>query len=68
MLRWTKQGTGWNALEGPFAVKVTPKADGRWDWAVFADGAVNPTATGVAASAGAAKTAGEQFVKRSGRV
>jgi hypothetical protein len=67
-MRWTKQGNGWNATEGPFAVKAAPKGDGRWDWAVFADGADNPTATGVAASAGAAKTACENFVKRSGRV
>lgn len=67
-MRWVQQKTGWNAAEGPFAVKVTPKGDGRWDWAVFADGGSNATATGVAASAGAAKTAADNFVKRSGRV
>jgi hypothetical protein len=67
-LKWAKQGTGWSAAEGPFAMTATPKGDGRWDWAVFADAGVNPTATGVRSSVGAAKTAAEQFVARSGRV
>jgi hypothetical protein len=68
MVVWTKQEQAWRGTAGPFLVKVSPKGDGRWNWAVFVDGASNPAATGVAASAGAAKTTGEQYVKRSGRV
>jgi hypothetical protein len=68
MLAWKKQANGWTAAEGPFVVKVVPKGDGRWNWEVFADGVENPTATGIGSSVGAAKTACEQFVKRSGRV
>lgn len=68
MVAWTKQANGWKGVAGPFAVKAIPKGDGRWNWEVVADGATNPTATGVASSLGAAKTACEQFVKRSGRV
>jgi hypothetical protein len=68
MLAWTKQANGWTGTEGPFVVNVAPKGDGRWNWEVFADGSPNPTASGIGSSLGAAKTAGEQFVKRSGRV
>lgn len=68
MMRWAKQGSGVKLVAGPFVANASPKGDGRWEWAVFADGTANPTATGVASSAGAAKTACEQFVKRSGRV
>lgn len=68
MLAWKKDGPGWKGNEGPFVAQAAPKGDGRWNWSVFADAAPNPTATGVASSAGAAKTACENFVKRSGRV
>lgn len=68
MLRWTKKDAGWIATLDPFVVSATPKGDGRWNWAVHADGSPNPQATGIGASAGAAKTACEQYVKRSGRV
>jgi hypothetical protein len=53
---------------GPFAVEVTRKGDGRWDWKIFADGAESPLAAGVSPTVGAAKTKCEQFVARSGRV
>lgn len=53
---------------GPFSVKVQPKGDGRWTWEVRDRDKPNPMATGVGASLGAAKTAAEQFVVRSGRV
>jgi len=68
MVTWKKQGDAWRGTEGPFVADVSSKPDGRWDWKVFADAAPNPTAVGVRASLGAAKTACEQFVKRSGRV
>lgn len=68
MFGWIKKGNGFTAHVGPFVANVMPKGDGRWSWEVFSDGAVNPQATGVAASTGAAKTAAEQLVKRSGRV
>ena len=65
---WTKKGEHWGADVGPFRVAVQPKGDGRWTWEVFADGASNPMARGVAASLGSAKTVVEQLVTRSGRV
>lgn len=69
MLAWTKQrDSSLKGSEGPFVAHVVPKADGRWDWKIFVDDTPNPTATGVRASLGAAKTACEEFVKRSGRV
>jgi hypothetical protein len=69
MLAWTKQpADAVRAAAGPFVANVSPKGDGRWNWAVYADGSANATATGIASSLGAAKTACEQFVKRSGRV
>jgi hypothetical protein len=68
MLAWVKEADRWRGSEGPFVVHVAPKGDGRWSWAVHADATPNPTATGTAASLGAAKTACEQFVRRSGRV
>ncbi|MGZ3419500.1 MAG: hypothetical protein ACXWUG_23010, partial [Polyangiales bacterium] len=66
-IQWTKAATG--AMSGriePFTLKVDPKGDGRWNWQVLKDETRNPVATGVASSLGAAKTAVEQFVKRSG--
>lgn len=69
MLAWTKKPD--NSLKGsagPFVAHVVPKADGRWDWKIFVDETTNPAAVGVRASLGAAKTACEEFVKRSGRV
>jgi hypothetical protein len=68
-IRWIqKPGELWSSAAGPFALKVEPKGDGRWSWQVFVDSSSNPSAAGVAASLGAAKTVTEQFVKRSGRV
>jgi hypothetical protein len=68
-IRWNqKPGDLWSSAAGPFALKVEPKGDGRWGWQIFVDSSSNPSAAGVAASLGAAKTATEQFVKRSGRV
>jgi hypothetical protein len=68
-VKWTKNpGDAWLGLVGPFSMNVQPKGDGRWSWAVFTGESANPTATGVAASLGAAKTATEQFAKRSGLI
>lgn len=67
-IAWHKVGEAFSATAGPFRVKVQPKGDGRWNWHVFKDAAANPTATGVATSLGAAKTAVQQFVNRSGLV
>ena len=68
-MNWSKSKTGgFRATEGPFAVSVEPKGDGRWNWEVIQGTARSPLATGIGASAGAAKTAAEQFVKRSGLV
>jgi len=68
MIVWTKKADAWTGAEGPFTAKIAPKGDGRFAWAVHADGALHPAASGIAASLGAAKTAAEQLVKRSGRV
>ncbi len=67
-IEWIKKGTGFTVTVGPFVANVVPKGDGRWSWEVFADAADAPQASGVRSSAGAAKTAVEQLVKRSGRV
>lgn len=66
-IAWTKAASG--ALDAriePFTLNVAPKGDGRWNWQVLRDGTRNAVATGVASSLGAARTAAEQFVKRSG--
>jgi len=68
-MKWEKAaGDRWSARVEPFTLKVEPKGDGRWSWQVFQGASPNPTATGIAASLGAARTATEQFVKRSGLV
>jgi hypothetical protein len=68
-IAWTKStGDAWSARVEPFLLKVEPKGDGRFTWHVFKGEATGAAATGVAASAGAAKTVAEQFVKRSGLV
>ena len=53
---------------GPFVANVMPKGDGRWTWEIFADDARSSQASGIGSSKGAAKTAAEQYIKRSGRV
>ena len=74
MLAWKKQPDVtlktdvWLATLGPFAVKVAPKGDGRWNWEIIMDDARSPAATGIGNSLGAAKTACELYVGRSGRV
>lgn len=65
-IRWTKAGDGLTAHAGPFVMTVAPKGDGRWNWSVVKEGIVNPVATGIARSAGQAKTVAENFVNRSG--
>lgn len=68
-MTWTKTKTGgFSASEGPFAVSVEPKGDGRWSWQIIQGSARSPSASGIGSSAGAAKTAAEQYVKRSGLV
>ena len=68
MFAWTKKGEGFTASVGPFVANVKPKGDGRWTWEIFADEARGSQASGVGSSKGAAQTAAEQFIKRSGRV
>jgi hypothetical protein len=68
-MKWSKAaGDVWSCSAGPFTMKVAPKGDGRWNWHVFTGGSTNPTATGIRPSLGAAKTAAEQFVGRSGQI
>jgi hypothetical protein len=68
-LQWSKDAKGHSTSRvGPFRIILEPRGDGRWAWMIFDGEAQNPTATGVAASVGAAKTTVEQFVNRSGRV
>jgi hypothetical protein len=68
-MKWNKAtGDVWSTRGGPFSLRVAPKGDGRWNWQVFRGENHNPEASGVASSLGAAKTATEQFVKRSGLV
>jgi len=69
VMKWSKgQGDVWSGIAGPFALRVQPKGDGRFTWQIVESPAKNPSASGVASSLGAAKTACEQYVKRSGRV
>jgi hypothetical protein len=68
MFAWKKKNDGFTVTVGPFVANVMPKGDGRWNWEVFADNARGSQATGVASSIGAAKTAAEMLIKRSGRV
>jgi hypothetical protein len=68
-IHWTKKPVDeWSASAGPLSVKIQPKGDGRWNWQVFKGEQLNPMASGVANSLGAAKTVVEQFVNRSGLV
>ena len=68
-MKWTKEpGDRWTARVEPFLLKVEPKGDGRWNWQVIKEPSPNPAATGIASSLGAARTATEQYVKRSGLV
>lgn len=67
MSMWRKvTGDRWSAVQGPFTLRVEPKGDGRWNWNICRGETPNPEASGVATSLGAAKTATENFVKRSG--
>jgi hypothetical protein len=68
MFVWNKKDNGFTVTVGPFVANVMPKGDGRWNWEVFADNATGSQASGVASSKGAAKTAVEMLIKRSGRV
>jgi hypothetical protein len=65
-IRWTKTGEDSTARVGPFVMKLTPKGDGRWVWTIWRGETANPAATGVGSSAGAARTAAENYVNRSG--
>lgn len=56
----------WTAQVGPFAIKIEPTRDGRFSWSFVRGDKPNPEATGIGTSLGAAKTACEMFVKRSG--
>lgn len=69
-MKWRKT-TGsdlWTAHAGPYVVKIEPKGDGRWSWTITSGDKPNPEATGIRPSLGAAKTACELFVNRSGHV
>ena len=69
-LRWIKTGRdGWICRVPPaarFTLKAFPKGDGRWSWEVFSAATVDPMATGIVGSLGAARNATELFLKRSG--
>jgi hypothetical protein len=68
-MKWRKNHSDvWSAQVGPYAIKIEPKGDGRYAWTITNGGKPNPEATGVRPSLGAAKTACEQFVNRSGHV
>ena len=68
-IQWTKSpGDLWSGAIGPFTIKVKPQGDGRWAWQIFSGETVNPMATGLARSLGAAKAVVLQFVNRSGLV
>ena len=69
-MKWLKNtGDVWTMLHvGPYLVTIEPKGDGRWNWTIVNGGKPNPEATGVRSSLGAAKTACEHYVKRSGHV
>lgn len=47
-----------------FRLEVTPMGDGRWQWEVYAHGADNPMAYGIARNLNTAKNVTEQFVAR----
>jgi hypothetical protein len=65
-IHWTKKpADAWSAAVGPFLVTIDPQGDGRWSWRVFKGAQVNPMATGIARSLGAAKAVVEHFVNRS---
>ena len=67
VIEWKKAaGDLWSASVPPFSLKIQPKGDGRWSWEIYSGDTPNPTASGVRPSLGAAKTATELFVKRSG--
>jgi len=68
-MHWNKiAGEQWICRVPPnarFTMKVAPKGDGRFTWAVFAGEATNPAATGIAQNLGGAKATAEQYLKRS---
>ena len=67
--KWTKNaGDTFGATAGPFALKIEPTGDGRFNWTIHSGGTRDPMARGVATSLGAAKRVAEQFVMRSGKV
>lgn len=61
---WTKSKDDWTARLGELVLFVKPKADGRWTWEVYKEGAPNPMASGVANSANQAKRNSENFAQR----
>ena len=68
-MKWSKNtGDVWTTDAGPYRVTIDPKGDGRWNWTIVNSGKPNPEATGVRPSLGAAKSACELYVKRSGHV
>jgi hypothetical protein len=50
--------------DGRFILKASIMGDRRWTWEVYSGTAVNPMATGIVSSLGAAKNACEGFIKR----
>jgi len=67
-IQWnkTRDGKSVSALVGSLSLRLAPTGDGRWNWQVFNGAALNPMATGIANSLGAAKTVATQFAGRSG--
>jgi hypothetical protein len=68
---WSKQKDAFVAQAGDpviFTARVRPRGDGRWVWEIFQGATTTVIATGILASLGAARTAANNFVSRSGRV
>jgi hypothetical protein len=67
-MQWTKTAADeWCCKVPPeacFTLKATLMGDRRWTWEVYTGGNVNPTATGIVSTLGAAKNACEGFIKR----
>ena len=67
-MNWKKVGDKqWTCEAGTrFSLRADLMRDGRWAWSILAAGADAPMATGITSSAGAAKQAMENFLKKKG--
>jgi hypothetical protein len=69
-MEWTKESPDQIvckvAPNARFTLKATRMADLRWSWMVYAGAAVDPMASGIVSSLGAAKHVMESFLKKKG--